>query len=130
MGSVIRVLVVDDHKPWRQWLRSKLRDSDRFQIVDEAGDGHEALAKAHKLSPDLVLLDVGMPGLSGIDTALLLREAAPNAKIIFLSQDNDSELRRTALRDGARGYVWKAQAENDLLPSIKAALEGGILVAS
>lgn len=126
MASAIRVLVVDDHKPWRRWLRSKLGESPRFHIVEEAGDGHEALEKAQQLSPDLVLLDIGMPGLSGIETASLLRAHVPNAKIIFLSQTDDSELVRTALSDGASGFVLKAEAENDLLPSIKAVFEGVI----
>lgn len=123
---MIRVLVIDDSKPWREWLRSKLDGSDRFQIVEEAGDGQEALRKAAKLSFDLVLLDVAMPGLSGIETASLLRGYAPHAKIIFLSQTDDCDLVRAALNDGASGFVLKAEAENDLLPSIQAVLEGGI----
>lgn len=126
MAKAIRVLVVDDYKIWREWLRSKLGDSDRFHIVEEASDGNEALTKARQLSPDLVVLDIGMPGLSGIETASLLRAQVPNAKIIFLSQNDDFDVVRTLLNDGASGYVLKAEAENDLLPSIQAALEGGI----
>lgn len=124
MDKPIRLLVVDDYKPWREWLRSKLCDSDRFQIVEEADDGYDALAKAYNLNPDLVLLDISMPGLNGIETASLLREAVPCAKIVFLSQNNDSELVRAALHDGGNGYVLKTEAESDLLPSIKAVFEG------
>lgn len=124
METPIRLLVVDDYKPWREWLRSKLCDVNRFQIVEEADDGYEALAKAHNLNPDLVLLDISMPGLNGIETASLLREAVPSAKIVFLSQNNDSELVRAALHDEASGYVLKTEAESDLLPSIKAVFEG------
>lgn len=124
MENPIRLLVVDDYKPWREWLRSKLGDSYRFRIVEEAHDGYDALAKAHKLNPDLVLLDTGMPGLSGIETASLLRAAVPNAKIIFLSQNDDRDLVRAALDDGACGYVLKTEAESDLLPSIEAVFEG------
>jgi len=123
VGKPIRLLVVDDYKPWREWLRSKLGDSNRFQIV-EADDGYDALAKAHNLDPDLVLLDISMPGLNGIETASLLREAVPRAKIVFLSQNNDSEVVRAALHDGGSGYVLKTEAERDLLPSIEAVFEG------
>lgn len=124
MGKPIRLLLVDDYKPWREWLRSKLGDSDRFKIVEEADDGYEALAKAHSLNPDLVLLDVGMPGLSGIETASLLRNAVPEAKIIFVSQNEDSDVIRAVLHDGASGYVLKTKAESDLLPSIQAVFDG------
>ena len=124
MEKPIRLLVVDDYKPWREWLRSKLGDTNRFQIVEEADDGYEAVAKAHNLNPDLVLLDISMPGLNGIETASLLRETVPGAKIVFLSQNNDSELVRAAIHDGASGYVLKTEAESDLLPSIKAVCEG------
>ena len=123
MEKPIRLLVVDDYKPWRDWLRSKLGDSSLFH-VEEAGDGYEALAKAYTLNPDLVLLDIGMPGLSGIATASFLREAVPGAKIIFLSQNDDSDLVKAALDDGGSGYVLKTEAESDLLPSIKAVFEG------
>jgi len=124
VAKPIRLLVVDDYKPWREWLRSKLGDTNRFKIVEEADDGYDALAKAHNLNPDLVLLDISMPGLDGIETASLLREAVPSAKIVFLSQNNDSELVRAALHEGASGYVLKTEAERDLLPSIKAVFEG------
>lgn len=126
MDRPIRLLVVDDYKPWREWLRSKLGDAESFQIVEEAGDGYDAVAKAPRLNPDLVLLDIGMPGLSGIETAALLRDAVPYVKIIFLSQNDDSDLVGAALHDGARGYVLKTQAETDLLPSIKAVFEGQV----
>lgn len=121
-----RVLIVDDNKSWREWLRSKLRDSDHFQVLDEAGDGYEALAKAQKLNPDLVLLDISMPGLDGIETASLLRAVVPKAKIIFLSQHDDPVIVENVLNDGARGYVLKAEAEGDLLPSINAVLRGEV----
>lgn len=124
MQKPIRLLVVDDYKPWREWLRTKLGDSDHFEIVEEADDGYEALAKAHNVNPDLVLLDIGMPGLNGIERASLLRDAVPGARIVYLSQDDDSVLVRAALHDGVSGYVLKTEAESDLLPSIKAVFEG------
>ena len=121
MENFIRVLIVDDHEPWRQWLRSKLGDTGGIHIAEEAGDGIDALAKARDVNPHLVLLDVGMPGLSGFETAPLLRKILHHAKIIFLSQEDDPDLVRAALDDGASGYVLKAEAERKLLPAIQAA---------
>lgn len=126
MGQRIRVLIVDDCKTWRECLRSKLGDSDRFRIVEEAGDGIEALEKARTMKPELVLLDIGLPGLSGIETLPLLRAAIPDARIIFLSQNGDDDVVRSALKDGAHGYVLKMRAESDLLPALEAAFEGEI----
>jgi DNA-binding NarL/FixJ family response regulator len=126
VGQRIRVLIVDDCKTWREWLRSKLGDSDRFRIVEEAGDGIEALEKARTMKPELVLLDIGLPGLSGIETLPLLRAAIPDARIIFLSQNGDHDVVRSALKDGAHGYVLKMRAESDLLPALEAAFEGEI----
>lgn len=121
MEELIRVLIVDHQRPMRQWVRSKLESSGQFEIVGEAGDGYDAVEKAQAQNPDLVLLDIGVPGLNGIETAVLLRRVAPHARILFLSQNNDPELKTTALKDGGIGYVFKAEAETHLLSSIKAA---------
>lgn len=116
------MLIVDDHRPIWEWVRSKLCSSARFEIVAEAGDGYETVAKA--LNPDVVLLDIGMPGLNGIETATLLRSVVPHAKIIFLPQNADPNVIRTALHDGAKGFVLKCKAESDLLPAIHTVLLG------
>ena len=118
------MMVVDDHRPIREWVCSKLCGSARFEIVAETASGYEAVAKAQALSPDVVMLDIGMPGLNGIETATLLRSAVPRAKIIFLSENTDPDVIRTALNDGANGFVLKCKAESDLLPAIHNVLRG------
>lgn len=124
MEKPVRMLIADDQRPIREWVRSKLCSSARFEIVAEAGDGYETVAKAEALNPDVVLLDIGMPGLNGIETATLLRSVVPQAKIIFLSQNADPDVIRKALNDGARGFVLKCKAESDLLPAIHTVLLG------
>jgi DNA-binding NarL/FixJ family response regulator len=124
MQQPVRVLVVDDHRPLREWVRSKLETSERFQIVEEAGDGCEAVAKAQRLNPDLVLLDIGLPDQSGIETATLLRQVIPQVTILFLSQNSDPDVIRAALNDGANGFVLKSEADGELLPAIEAVLRG------
>jgi len=120
----IRVLIVDDYRPLREWVRAKLGLSARFEIAGEAGDGHDAVAKAHEQNPDLVLLDIGLPGMNGIDVAMLLRRAIPRTRILFLSENSDPEVITTALSDGTSGFVLKSEADNDLLLAIETALRG------
>jgi two-component system, NarL family, nitrate/nitrite response regulator NarL len=124
MGSPIRVLIVDDHRAFRQWVRSRLESSERFEIAEEAGDGNEAIAKAQEQKPDLVLLDIGLPGMNGIETAILLRGAIPHGKILFLSENSDCEVIKAALNDGSNGFVLKSEAASELLLAIEAVLRG------
>jgi len=95
-----------------------------FQNVVEASDGFEAVAKAAELQPDLVLLDIGMPNLDGIKAAAQIRSAAPESKILFVSQNTDPDIVQAALSDGARGYVYKCEISRELLPAIEAVLGG------
>jgi DNA-binding response OmpR family regulator len=95
-----------------------------FQVIDEASDGLEAVEKAEKLQPDLVVLDIGLPKLNGIEVAKRLRQLAPQASILFLSQEPSSDVVREALRMGALGYVHKSRAGSELLPAIEAVLGG------
>jgi len=97
--------------------------------MEEASDGTEALEKAEKLQPDLVVLDIGLPKLNGIEVAKRLRQLAPQAIILFLSQEPSSDVVREALRMGALGYVHKARAGSELLPAIEAVLGGNRYVS-
>src|SRR5262249_44716660 len=119
-----RVLVVDDFRPWREFVRSFLAEYAQFQIVGEGRDGVEAVMKARELTPDLILLDIGLPKLNGIEAASQIHSANADAKIIFVSENNSPEILAAALNNGARGYVRKADARSELLPAIETVLRG------
>lgn len=112
-----RVLVVDDYEPFCRIVRSVLEKTN-FHVVEEASDGVEALQKAEELKPDLVLLDIGLPRLNGIETARRLREIAPETEILFVSQESDAEIVQEALSLKRSGYVLKARVGKELLPAI------------
>jgi DNA-binding NarL/FixJ family response regulator len=118
------VLVVEDFAPFRQFVRSTLAKRPDLQIVGEVADGLDAVRKAELLEPDLVLLDLGLPTLNGIDAARQIRKLVPVSKIIFVTQESSYELLEEALHLGAWGYVLKARAASDLLAAVDAALEG------
>ena len=101
-----------------------------MQVIGEASDGLEALEKAKELQPDLILLDISMPKLNGLETARRLRSFAPDAKILFISQDTSPDIVQEALRSGGRGYVNKLRVIGDLLPAIDAVLRGEQFVSS
>jgi len=130
LAILIRVLVVDDNEPWRQYVCSTLKTGPGIEVVGEASDGLEAVRIAEELKPDLILLDIGLPHLSGIDAAHRLCQAVPGAKILFLTQNNDAGLVQAVLSNGVQGYVLKAGAGSDLLPAIKAVLRGENFVSS
>ena len=122
--SSLRVLVVDDFVPFWQFIRSTLAERSDVQVIGEVADGLEGVQKAELLEPDLVLLDIGLPTLNGIEVARQIRKRAPNSKIIFVSQESSWEVVQEALNLGAWGYVLKERTANDLLPAVKAILEG------
>lgn len=124
MSAPVRILLVDDFEPARRLLRSIVSAQKEYQIVAEVADGLEAVQKAQELQPDLILLDIGLPHLNGIDAARQIRQVARGAKILFVSQIKDADVVRAALNSGAEGYVLKAVAEAELLPAIAAVLCG------
>ena len=123
----IRVLIVDDHEDWRRTVRELLQECPELQVISEVSDGLEAVQKADELKPDLILLDIGLPKLNGIEAARRIRKFVPESKIIFLSQDNSLDPEELALITGAQGYVHKAHVRTDLLPAVETVLRGGAI---
>lgn len=121
--SSIRVLVVDDFEAWRRFVCSTLGKKPELQVVGEASDGSEAVRKAAELQPDLIVLDLGLPTLNGIDAARQIRKLSPESKIVFLSQECSPEVVQEALSVGALGYVVKVNAGNELLAAVEAVLQ-------
>ena len=119
-----RVMLVEDFSWFRDFVRSKLEQRSELQVVCEVSDGLQAVEHAAALQPDLILLDIGLPSLNGMEVARRVRELVPNSKIIFLSQEKTAILIKEAIGLGAWGYVFKSHAEGDLLPAIDAALSG------
>ena len=128
--SSVRVLVVDDYGPWRQQVCSILQTRPELSVVAEAADGLEAVQKAQELNPDLILLDIGLPNLDGLEAAKRIRQAAPDARIIFVTQNRDKDLVRAALSTGAQGYILKTDAGSELLPAVAGVLDGDDFVSS
>lgn len=124
MKSVIHILVADDFETWRVRVRHLLQAQSEWQIVAEAADGLEATRKTIELCPDIVLLDISMPLANGLEAGETIFKSLPEVKIIFLSINNDKKVMGAALAMGAKGYVLKANATRDLVPTISRALLG------
>jgi len=120
--SNVRVLVVDDYAPWMNFVSVALETAPQFQVVGQAIDGLTALQKVVELNPDLVVLDIGLPDISGIRVAQQIRDMAPNIRILFLSENTAPNIVRAALCTGAQGYVVKSSAARELLPALDALL--------
>jgi DNA-binding NarL/FixJ family response regulator len=121
--STIRVLVVDDYEPWRRFVCTVLQKYPELEIVGEVADGLEAVQKAGELHPDVILLDIGLPTLDGIEVARRLRRISAESKILFVSQESSDDVVQEALSAGASGYVVKTNA-SELLKVMNAVLEG------
>jgi DNA-binding NarL/FixJ family response regulator len=117
----IRILLVDDFEPWRRFVCSMVQKEPELQIICEVSDGLVAVHKANELKPDLILLDIGLPKLNGIDAARKIRNVAPKSKVLFLSQESSADLVREALGIGA-GFILKADAYKELLTAIQAVI--------
>jgi len=116
--------VVDHYRPWQQYVLEKLWECPNCRVVAFALDGLEAVRKATELRPDLILLDLGVPGLSGMEAARQILALIPESKIIFLAQDPSADVIQEPRRLGVSGCVPKINAENDLLAAVEAAISG------
>jgi two-component system response regulator NreC len=120
----IRILLADDHTVVRKGLRLLLESQDEFEVIADACDGRETVAFAEQHLPDVVVLDVAMPILNGIEAARQISAKFPNTAIVFLSMHSDESYVLKALKSGARAYLLKDSAEYDLIAAIKAVCEG------
>ncbi|MDQ1829420.1 two-component system response regulator NarL [Massilia scottii] len=125
----IRVLLVDDHSLFRSGIRSLLQRHAEFAVVGEAADGVEGIKRARQLQPDVVLLDLNMPGMSGVETLQLMRQDCPDTAIVMLTVSEESHDLATALRAGASGYLIKNIDTDYLLRALRRAAAGETVVA-
>jgi len=128
VGS-FNILVVDDFEGFRRFVCSVLQQRAEFRVT-EASNGVEGLQKAEEFQPDLILLDIGLPDLNGLEVAKRVQKVAPTARILFLSQESSPEVVRKAFSLGALGYVHKPHCQTDLLPAIETLLKGKQFVGS
>jgi len=123
-----RVLIADDHSVMAQGLRSLLEK--QCEVIGVVGDGQQLLLAAPQLKPDVIVLDISMPLLNGLDAAERLKESIPDAKLVFLTMNNDYDLAEAALKLGAVGYVLKSAAASELLRAIFDVLQGKAYVTA
>ena len=122
--AVARILAVEDFEPYRAFVASLLNKQPNLRVECEVSSGLQAVEKAQELKPDLILMDIGLPDLNGIEAARQIRKLDPESRIIFLTQESSSEVVQAAMGLGARGYVFKSKAETDLLTAVKAVMQG------
>lgn len=125
-----RILVVEDFAPFRQFVCEELSQRPGLQVVAEASDGLEAVQKAVELKPDLILMDIGLPSLSGIEAARQILKLIPNSKIIFLSQESSAEIVQEAMNVGASGYLVKTKAGSELIVAVETVISGKKFVST
>jgi DNA-binding NarL/FixJ family response regulator len=123
-----RILIADDHAIVRDGVRALLTAAGDLEVVAEAANGQEAIDLAVSMEPDLVLMDIAMPGLGGLEATLEIRKRVPRARIIVLSQYGDPEYVRRFLKAGVAGYVLKKAAGAELVAAIRAVLRGGLVL--
>jgi DNA-binding NarL/FixJ family response regulator len=125
----LRTIIVEDYADFRELLRLKLQEKTPCVIIAECSDGLQAVAQAKELQPDLILLDLALPKLNGMEASRRIQKVSPGSKIVFLSQDDSAEIVHGALRLGAAGYLLKSDA-TELPLAIEAVLQGRVYVSS
>ncbi|HAJ34868.1 MAG TPA: DNA-binding response regulator [Chloroflexi bacterium] len=122
----IRILLADDHAVLQAGLEAMLNAEDDMQVIGTAGDGHAAVRQAALLQPDVILLDINMPGINGLDALAQMRSQAPASRVLILTMHDDAQYLRQAMARGAAGYVLKQSAGKELLTAIRTVAQGGV----
>jgi DNA-binding NarL/FixJ family response regulator len=125
----VRILVVEDYANWSHFICSTLEQKQELRVVCAVSNGLDAIEKAGQLKPDLILLDIGLPELNGIEAARRIRAFDPQSKIIFVSENRDRDIIHEALSTGACGYVLKSLAGRELLSAVEVVLRGGTFIS-
>ncbi len=121
----VRILIVDDHEIFRRGLRSLLESRADWEVCGEATDGRDAVDRAKQLQPDVIVLDITMPRLNGLDAVPLIRKQVPTAKVVILSQHQPALMKQVALAAGAGAYVTKSEVSRELMAAIDSLLSAG-----
>jgi DNA-binding NarL/FixJ family response regulator len=124
-----RVLIVDDHAFIRRGVETILESSPEWQVCGEASNGNDAIRLANQLSPEVVLMDVTMPGMNGLEATRIIRKEHPDVKVILLTLHESSEVLRSGFRAGANGYLLKADAEEELMKALRIVIEDGSYIS-
>lgn len=122
---ILRVLLVDDHPLFRAGLRMALESTDDIKIVAEAGDAEQALALVEELAPQVVIMDLHLPGQSGIEATRVLTREHPNSRVLMVTMSEDNDALVAALRSGARGYLVKGSGRDEVLHAVRTVAAGG-----
>jgi len=128
--ELIKILIVDDHAIVRDGMHQLIASQDDMELVGEAPDGVEALKRVKTTNPDVVLLDIALPGMTGLETVGLIKEAKPEVKVVMLSMHSKESYVHQALSAGALGYVLKASSSKDILKAIRAAQKNEYFLSS
>jgi DNA-binding NarL/FixJ family response regulator len=128
--SFVQILVVDDSLPWQRFVQNHLERAAGLKVIGVAGDGSEAVQKAKEVQPHLVLMDVSLPGMNGIEATRQIRKVSPGSKLLFVSTLDDIEVIQAAFEAGGSGFVSKWDAGRDLIPAIRAILLGQRFVSN
>jgi DNA-binding NarL/FixJ family response regulator len=127
---LVRILLVEDFEPFRMKVRSLIKERAEFMVLGEVSDGSAAVQKADELRPDLILMDVGLPSINGIEAARQILRSNPQSRILFLTQESSSDVVSEAFDLGARGYIVKMDARQDMLLGIDAVMRGEKFVSA
>jgi DNA-binding NarL/FixJ family response regulator len=127
---LVRILLVEDFEPFRTKVRSLIQQRAEFRVLCEVSDGLAAVQKAADLQPDVILMDIGLPSINGIEAARKILHTNPQSRILFLTQESSSDVVSAAFNLGARGYIVKMDTRKDLLPGIDAVMRGEKFVSA